>query len=135
MLSSTPATHKPPAAPFTITRSPIWICAPNRLHCQHEHVRRTYREGMHIDAARLEGPAFVRCDECKECYLAVFYARPDPAVHCYAISVEQWAWWYGPEGIDFDLDARQPMQHLLALLGYNPYYRPTNPRTSRPTPP
>lgn len=124
----------PPAPPFSITKAPIWVCEPNRLHCRHEHVRKNYKHGAHMDARRLEGPAFFKCDECKEAYLAVFYHQPNRTVHCYAISDEQWQWWYGPEGGDFDLDAKQPTQHLLFLLGYNPYYLPTNPLTNRPTP-
>lgn len=130
-----PGAAHPPLPRFVATGMPIWICDPNHLHCRHGHVRRTYKEGHHSDLHRLEGPAFYRCDECGNCYLAVFYARPDPAVHCYEISDDQWRWWYGtPEGRDFELDKYQPLQHLLFLLGYNPHYRPTNPRTLRPMP-
>jgi hypothetical protein len=114
--------------------SPVWVCSPNRLHCAREHVRRSFKEGGSYDQRRIDGHVFAKCDECGECYVAVFHSRPDPIAYCYAISDAQWRWWNSAEGVDYELDERQPTQHLLHLLGFNRYYRPTNPATLRPTP-
>lgn len=129
---------KPPMNPARIVGPPpVWACHPNRMHCNREHIRRTHREGHHLDQRRLDGHLFALCDECGCCYVGVFHSGPrmKPIAYCYQISREQYDWWQSDAGVDFELDEDQETLHLLHLLGYNPFYRPTNPRTGRPIQP
>lgn len=135
-MSTTSRTPPVPLSPLS-QGAPIWVCHPNLLHCQHRHVRKHHREGGHYDQRRIDGHLFAKCDTCESCYLGVFYSARGGSgaiVHCYAISEAQWRWWNGPDGINVELDEHQPTQHLLALLGYNPMFSPTNPLTGRPQP-
>lgn len=126
----------PPAAATALTSgAPIWFCHPNLVHCQRWHARKQHKEGGHYDSRRFDGAVmFAKCDDCESYYVAVFYAAGRGIVHCYAISETHWRWWTGRDGIEYELDEDQPIQHLLSLLGYNPSYTPTNPTTGRPQP-